>query len=370
MPTFPKPRPPSAAPLRLLAVVATALLLGLVLATSASAAGPARFWGVVPQHTLTPQELLRLKRGGVDSVRVPVSWAKIGALPGSFDWSGLDGAVERTSRARIEALPFVYASPAWVARPENTLPVGSGKQRRAWMGFLKELARRYGPRGRFWVENPGVPKRPVRTWQIWNEPNYHYFDKRPNAGRYGQLVKLSHRAISSVDRGARLILGGMFSLPRERPPRAYAAYRFLLQMYRRNPGIERFFEGIAIHPYTRHHRYLRPILNQVRWAVRKSGDPGVGLWLTEMGWGSQGGPDASGFEKGRKGQVKQLRGSFKTLLKHRRQWRLKRVYWFSVTDYTGEDACNFCDSSGLFTENFGAKPAWYAFTRFSGGRPR
>jgi len=362
--------PLAAAPRCLLAAALAVLLLGLAGAPAAGAAGPARFWGVVPQHTLTQAELLRLKRGGVDSVRVPVSWARVMGTPNTFDWSGLDGAVERTARARIETLPFVYASPKWVARPENTIPVRNGKQRRAWMGFLKALARRYGPQGSFWAENPGVPRRPVRTWQIWNEPNYFYFSKRPNPGRYGQLVKISHRALSSVDPGARLVLGGMFSLPRERPPSAYAAYRFLLMMYRRHPGIERFFEGIAIHPYTRHYKYLTPILNQVRWAVRRAGDPGVGLWLTEMGWGSQGGPDATGFEKGRKGQVRQLKGSFKALLRHRRAWRLKRVYWFSVTDFTGEEACNFCDSSGLFTENFGAKPAWHAFTRFGGGRPR
>jgi hypothetical protein len=89
-----------------------------------------------------------------------------------------------------------------------------------------------------------------------------------------------------------------------------------------------------------------------------------------MGWGSQGGPRATGFEKGYRGQVRQLRGAFRVLLRHRREWRLRRIYWFAVTDSTGPDACSFCDSSGLFTQNFRPKPAWRAYAGFARGRHR
>ena len=42
-----------------------------------AAAVPGNFWGVVPQATPSAEQFQRLKRGGVDSVRVPVVWAEI-----------------------------------------------------------------------------------------------------------------------------------------------------------------------------------------------------------------------------------------------------------------------------------------------------
>ena len=36
------------------------------------------------------------------------------------------------------------------------------------------LQKRYGPRGSWWQDHPDVPKRPIRTWQIWNEPHLRF----------------------------------------------------------------------------------------------------------------------------------------------------------------------------------------------------
>jgi hypothetical protein len=240
----------------------------------------------------------------------------------------------------------------------------TARQRSAWTSFLRKLVSRYGPGGSFWAENPGVPVRPVRLWQIWNEPNFFYFAKNPSPAAYAKLVKASYPAIKSLDRGAQVLLGGMFGLPRQGPPRAYAAHRFLSLMYEKSPGIKSRFDGIALHPYARHYRYLEAQIDQVRDAVKAHGDPRVPLWITELGWGSGGG---SSFEKGKRGQVKQMKGAFNLMLKHRARWRLKRLYWFSLDDV--QDSCNFCDSTGLFGAGFKPKPAWFTFTKYAGGRP-
>jgi hypothetical protein len=243
------------------------------------------------------------------------------------------------------------------------MPVGSAKQRRAWSGFLKTLVRRYGPRGSFWAANPGIPRRPIRIWQAWNEENFFYFTKRPSPTKYAKLVKISHRAIHAADRHARVILGGMFALPAQRPPKAYAARAFLDLMYRRSPGIKRSFDGVAIHPYSRSYIYLKATINQVQNVMKRHGDGRTGIWITEVGWGS--GHD-NGFEKGRKGQARQLKGAFRVFRKNRNRWHLKRVYWFSLDDLAG--TCNFCDSTGLFGAGFKPKPSWHAYVRFAGGR--
>jgi hypothetical protein len=302
----------------------------------------------------------------VDSVRIGIKWRLIvPARGGPARWSEVDDIVENAARARIAVLPSVYGSPRWVARREATLPVESRSRRRAWAGFVRTVVRRYGPGGRFWSARPELPSRPIRTWQIWNEPNFFYFTENPDPGRYASLVTISRRAIRAVDPGGKLILGGMFALPGERPPRAYPAHRFLALMYERRRDIGRYIDGIAIHPYTRDFRHLKPILDQVRTTMRRAGDSGVGLWITEMGWGSQGGADAAQLESGPAGQARQLRGAFRILLRNRARWRLRQVNWFAVTDTNNPDACDFCDSAGLFTTDFRPKPAWRAFTSFT-----
>ena len=72
------------------------------------------------------------------------------------------------------------------------------------------------------------------------------------------------------------------------------------------------------------------------------------------------------FEKGRKGQARQLKGAFRIFRKYRKPWHLKRVYWFSLDDLA--NTCNFCDSTGLFGAGFKPKPSWHAYVRFAGGK--
>jgi hypothetical protein len=371
---------------RLRAATAALAVVALIGTAAAPASAlPAKFWGVVPQATPTLEQLQRLKRGGVDSIRFPIVWPAVEQeRNGPFVWSGVDAQVENATLAGIEVLPFLSGAPSW-AVPEawvpgtghalktpRFLPVRSGAQRFGWKRFVLEVVRRYGPRGSFWAEHPELRARPIRNWQIWNEANFKYFVARPNPVEYGKLVKLSAAAIKGVDRGARVVLGGLFSNPAEArirrgPRQAYTAREFLQLMYARVPGIKSRFQGVALHPYTGTYRRLSPYIEEVRRVLKANHDAGKGLWITEMGWSSQ--PRRSkrdGFAKGLQGQVAQLKGAFGLLRRMQRRWHVQRVYWFSVDDQPG---CNFCDGSGLFGEGFAPKPAWYAFTRFAGGRP-
>jgi hypothetical protein len=357
------------------------VVLAMGVWASSALALPGNFWGVVPQANPSAEQLQRLKAGGVDSVRVPIVWGVL--QPSRFvapDWSAVDPVIQVAAESRLNVLPFLYGAPSWAvpvdrsvsSRPPRFLPVRSRVQRAGWKAFLRSAAQRYGPNGSFWAENPGVPRRPIRFWQIWNEPNFFYFVGRPNPAEYGKLVKLSYAALKSVDRGARLVLGGLFSRPKQalskrRPPRAYFATDFLAQMYRRTPGIKSKFHGVALHPYTGTFKRLTPYIEGVRTVLKAYRDAGKGLWLTELGWSSQRPRRGNSFAKGRRGQVKQLKGAFRLLRKMQRRWRIARVYWFSVNDQPG--SCNFCGGTGLFGDGFVPKPAWYAYVRFAGGRP-
>lgn len=368
-------------------ILAAALaILALVAAVSASQARavPANFWGVVPQHTPSAEQFQRLKRGGVDSIRVAISWGAVQPLRnGPYDFSGSDTVVGAAAAAQIDVLPFLTGAPTWAVpsavvprsggvRTTKFLPVRSGVQRSGWRNFVTAAIQRYGPTGTFWTENPTLPRRPIRVWQIWNEPNFKFFVVRPNPAEYGKLVKISHGAIKAADSGARLILAGLFARPIEAeieagPPQAYFAADFLDQMYRSTPGIKSMFQGYALHPYTGSYKNLTSRIEEVREALKVNRDAGKGLWVTELGWSSQRPRAGNSFNKGLAGQATQLKGAFGLLRAKQRKWRIQRLYWFSVDDLKG--ACNFCDGSGLFADGFQPKPAWRAFVKFAGGTP-
>lgn len=358
---------------------------GLGAGATNAAAVPADFWGVSPQATPTVEQLQRLRRGGVDSIRIGISWNLAQPAKGSApDFSASDALIGGAAQAGLDVLPFVYDAPAWAvpkvkvpgpttARAPKTLPVKSAAERAAWTAFLQQVAGRYGPGGTFWSQNPRLPAEPIRTWQIWNEPNFKYFVAHPNPVEYGKLVKVSFAALRGVDPGAQVVLAGMFSQPIEatrnfKPPQAYFAADFLEKMYRSTPGVRSSFQGVALHPYTGSFKRLAPEIEEFRRVLARNHDAGKGLWITEVGWSSEPvGQDHDSFAKGRGGQARELKKAFGLFERKVGAWRLKRIYWFSVDDQQG--VCNFCGGSGLFGEGFVPKPAWYAYVKFAGGTP-
>jgi hypothetical protein len=364
------------------------LLLGLALFAKAAQAVPTTFWGVVPQATPSQEQFQRLQRGGVDSTRIPIDWGAVQpSRGGAFNWSGVDGVVAKAANAGIEVLPFLNGAPAWAVpsvwvpgsnhtvKAPSHLPA-AGAAASAWSNFVKAAVARYGPNGSFWAENPLVPNRPIRIWQVWNEQNFKYFVAKPNPAEYGRLVKLSYTALKASDAGAKLVLGGMFSRPKggkskkEKPKRVYFAADFLEQMYETTPGIKSKFNGVALHPYTGKYQELPEEIEEVRDVQQANGDAGKGLWITELGWSSQpppANPFANIFAKGPNGQASQLKGAFSLLSAKQAKWKLQRVYWFSVDDQPG--TCNFCDGSGLFAHGFVPKKSWFAYVQFAGGTP-
>jgi hypothetical protein len=364
--------------------LAAVTLLGLAAFAVPAQAIPANFWGVVPQATPSDEQFQLLKRGGVDSVRIPIEWGGVQPLRGGpLDWTGVDSVIRRAANAGLEVLPYLSGAPAW-AVPVAFVP-GSGKTAKApshlpatgsaagaWSNFVRQAVVRYGPNGSFWAENPLVPKRPIRTWQIWNEENFKYFVANPNPGEYGKLVELSYAALKSVDPGAKAILGGMFALPKgcrskAKPKRIYCATDFLDLMYQRTPGIKSKFNGAALHPYSYFYPELKPRIEEFRSVLADNFDATKGLWITEVGWSSQPPTPTNRFAKGPSGQAAQLRGAFSLLKKKQVQWRLRQVFWFSVDDQVG--SCNFCDGSGLFGPGFVPKKSWFSYVKFTGGTP-
>ncbi len=363
------------------AIAAIAVAVGAVGAGGRAAPPPGFFFGIDPQTELTRADVRYMDAGGIGAIRVPVQWALVQpSAKRVYDWSGLDATLELASRTGMTVLPFLYGTPGWLAREQTTMPIDSARARTAWTAFVRAAVDRYGPGGEFWAEHaPAVAEEgdvvaiprpmPIRTWQVWNEANFFYFAYPVSPHRYARLLKLTYGTIKSADPGAEVMLSGLFGDPNEGGSRGMDAARFLAALYRM-PGIERYFDAVALHPYAFHVEDLEELTEDMRAVIVDDHDPSAELYITEMGWGSQNDPHIVAFEQGIAGQARELRGAYRYLIANRHRLNLKGAYWFSWKDVPG--VCDFCDSVGLFHggSGFRPKPAWRAFVSIAGGRAR
>jgi polysaccharide biosynthesis protein PslG len=341
-------------------------LIVLALLPASAQALPRGFFGIVPQTTIGKRDMARMRAGGVETIRTMVSWSAIQQSPqGGYDWGGLDDTVALAAEQHLEVLPFLISTPGWLARDWRTLPVANGRQRRAWAEFVRAAVERYGSRGEFWTEHGPLsqrplPKLPIRAWQIWNEENFFYFAKPASPTAYARLLTITHRAMHRADPRAELVLGGIFGNPGRGPD----AVDFLDRLYRVR-GVKASFDAVALHPYAADTGVLRSLVEGVRGVMISHRDRRAGLYLTELGWGSQDDPRVVSFEVGLHGQARELRQAYRYLIGNRHRLGLRQVDWFTWKDLAG--SCNFCDSAGLFRRGakFRPKPAWHALVSFA-----
>jgi hypothetical protein len=181
-------------------------------------------------------EVRAMKASGVTALRAPFYWWTAQPTKGAPNFAATDPLVEAVSRAGIELLPIAVGTPAWAARHpklRNSPPAGT----KTYAAFMTALIGRYGPSGSFWTEHPGVPKLPIRRWQLWNEPDHlHYWSDQPYAADYVKLARAAREAIKEADPGATVVMAGF----------ADRSWDAIADVYR--AGGKGVFDVVAIHP--------------------------------------------------------------------------------------------------------------------------
>ena len=146
--------------------------------------------------------------------------------------------------------------------------------------FLTALVTRYGPNGSLWAEHPEVSRQPVRSWQIWNEPNLtRYWNVAPWAPSYVALLKRAHKALKAADPGSQTVLAG---LPNE-------SWKALEAIY--DAGARRSFDVVTLHPYTGQPKNVVRIVKIVRRLMERRKDGKLPIWVTELSWPAAAGQD-------------------------------------------------------------------------------
>lgn len=334
-------------------VAVLVLVAGLAAASVSRARAPEGFFGVVPQAPLESRDLGRIDRAEL-SLRIVVPWSQVEPQDGAFDFAETDRVIGGAVRRGIRVLVQVGGVPSWVSRDPAAAPVDASA-RNEWKEFLRRLVGRYGPRGELWGDEVGI--RPVRRWQIWNEPNFPLYWRHPSPAAYAKLLHASAQAIKTVDPGAVIVAAAVAPIEHTMRP-----WEYLRRLYR-VPGVKRDFDLAALHPYAASWRGIVLLVRRTRRVMAEAGDGRTRLLLTELGVASDA-TEPTAANLGPIGQARFLESSFGGLYSHRRAWRVGGVYWYSWKDGTyADDHCSFCQYSGLLDGAGDPKPAWTAMKR-------
>jgi hypothetical protein len=342
-------------------LIAAALLLAPA-ALSAHAAVPKGFFGVMVNGPLDDPaadlagQAADMRAAGVESWRAEFAWDLIEPTRGVYDWAATDRKVLVAATAGLDVLGLAVRAPAW-ANGGNLDPFVPPRDPATFAGYLRALVGRYGPQGSLWTEHPDVPRRPVRAWEIWNEPNLAvYFRAQPFARPYAALLRAAYPVVKRADPGATVLMASM----------ANFSWRDLAKLLG-TPGPRLRFDAAGAHPFSGRPSNVLKIVRLNREALDRRGYRKVALWLTELTWSSAKGkktPLTQNWETTEAGQAQRLRDAYRLLLRERVRLRLARVFWYTWAT-VDDGSTNSFDYSGLRTlrpgGGFADKPALAAF---------
>lgn len=352
-----------------IALSAAALTLAGLVAAPPSQAN-VRFGVNKGAGTRTASEIQRMAQGNVADLRVNFATNPVNPDPMALS-DDYDELVRQTARQRIPLLPVLggfYNNGAYG-------PPNDAGELQNYRQALTALTERYGRDGTFWCQSPShIPigscsddYRPIVSWQVWNEPNLDYFwSGAPNAEQYAFLLEESQNALHAGDDRARVVLAGM-------PPKTGAGINMgaYLKDFYDVRGVKNDFDVVAIHPYAADEDGVEGGLYLVQKWLDNNGDEGRDVWITEVGWGTDGTPanEANGFVKSLSGQARVLRRTFSMTEENERRYDVERVMWFDWRDSVPPpgQSNQFYYNSGLFKRSGEPKPSWDAFTDFTGG---
>jgi hypothetical protein len=363
-------------------------LLACALLWAADARAAPRFVGVnadgpaIASPARVGAEVRAMARAGARAVRWTVNWPElqpypswaevpadrraqfedVGGIP--TDFRSMDRIVAATARADVRLLPVILSAPPWAA--ENPfVPISPPLDANAFGRFAATLAARYGTRGSFWRSRPVRERRPIRDWQIWNEPagwgGFNTFTTFWTSNRdalvvYGSLLTAARREMRAVDPGSRIVLGGLFG-------RSWIA---LQQLYAAGAGPA--FDAVAIHPFAIRPADVVRVLVKVRRVMARHGDARKPLEVTEIAWPSALGrvQSPSQFAVTPRQQAKRLTKVYTLLARKRQRLRLRTAYWYTWMTSDASSTVSF-DYAGLIARDskgrLRRKPAFFAFRK-------
>jgi hypothetical protein len=346
-------------------------------------------WELNREGVSVSAELNRAASAGVESVRFPIYWFDLQPYRGgSYTWRALDEFFTAAGRVHMALTPNLIGAPKWAADPryiggssQVTMPIP--KDPNEFAKFASDVVSRYKPGGTFWADNPSLNQPTIRSWQIWNEPDFTRFwpqhlgetqtvtvaGKRVTskdlrfAHSFLQLLRPTSAAIRAADPNAKIMLGSFTNIAWDSVARFYKAGGKSL-------GKSGLYDSIGLNFFTSKPSSLVTAISKTRSALRSFGDSQIPITLSEYSWTSAAGitfPDMKlrYIAMSSKAQATNLTSAFSSLVSNRAKLGIDSTYWYSwATPDKGNST--IWDYSGLRAYGTGKvvdKPALAAFSK-------
>jgi len=349
------------------------LVAALVFAGAADADAarrvPPGWLGVTVDGTMDARDAKewdRVAAAGVETVRAAFFWALVqphphGSSGSSLNFDSTDALVLAAAGRGLTLLPVVQWPPDWAAVEPGVFgspPADHDAVRR----LFTALVERYGPRGSLWRERRNVPRRPVRAWQVFNEPNIvGFWSVQPFDRDYVATLRAAESGIHDVDPSATVVLAGLTG----------DSWRALSAVYA--AGARGLFDAVAIHPYSPSPAHVLRTVRYARHVMRTNGDGALPIWVTEFSWPAASDPPAwaattFGGPITDSRQARLLNRTMRRFVAARERLGIARLVWYTWLSHEATESLNPWNYAGLRRIRNGVRhsaPALRAFRRWA-----
>lgn len=282
------------------------------------------------------------------------------------DWKSLDSAFQRSARYGVRSIGVICPASRsgwdWGSRSLGRI-----------LKHVRTAVKRYGSNGQFWKDNPGIPRMPVRVWEICNEPNLAHNNPGGKKVRFRAYVSMMirvSRLIRRADPSSVVLVGGLANVSAGK--RRMSAETFLSKLYS-SPGARTAFDGVSLHPYSNTVEGVKSSVLRIRKIMDMNGDSKKGIWITEVGWATDNHSSRSSkyLVVSEAAQARNLTEVMTWLRSNRISLNISAVFWYFWKDSSAglmSSTPDWYNYAGLFDVNNRPKPSWLAWLKFTGGQ--
>lgn len=181
------------------------------------------------------RDLDLIAAAGFKLVRMDFTWAGIERKQGQYDWSGYDELTANLEKRGLRALYILdYSNPLYEEEVTSKNPI-SGQQHKttaspqhpesvaAFAKWAGAAAKRFSGRN--------------IIWEIWNEPNIHFWQPKPDVEQYITLARATAKAVRDADPNATIV-----------GPAISGFDPAFMEKYLASGALE-YLNAVTVHPY-------------------------------------------------------------------------------------------------------------------------
>jgi len=181
------------------------------------------------------RDLDLIAAAGFKFVRMDFGWGGTERKRGEYDWSSYDELTANLEKRGIRAIYILdYSNPLYEEEVTSKNPI-NGQQHKTTESpqhpeSLAAFAKWAGTAAKHFTGRKII-------WEIWNEPNIHFWQPNPNAQQYTELALATCKALRAADPQATIVAPATSGFP----------WEFIETLFK--SGALEYLDAVSVHPY-------------------------------------------------------------------------------------------------------------------------